>query len=83
MKPARKLLRKLIKEELSEYMIKGFDAKDFVDEALKKSGIKVTKYLPMKSGWLGSRLAGKAAEKTYRWISFVFLTFAGLIGLFG
>ena len=55
MKPARKLLRKLIKEELSEYMIKGFDAKDFVDEALKKSGIKVTKYLPMKSGWLGSR----------------------------
>ena len=55
MKPARKLLRKLIKEELSEYMIKGFDAKDFVDEALKKSGIKVTKYLPMKSGWLRSR----------------------------
>jgi len=34
-------------------------------------------------GWLGSLLAGKAAEKTYRWISFVFLTFAGLIGLFG
>lgn len=55
MKPARKLLRKLIKEELSEYMIKGFDVKEFVDEALKKSGIKVTKYLPMKSGWLGGK----------------------------
>ncbi len=34
-------------------------------------------------GWLGSRLAGKAAEKTYRWIAFAFLTFASQIGLFG
>jgi len=51
-------LKTLIPErngKLKEYMIKGVEVKDFVDEALKKAGIKVTKYLPMKSGWLGSK----------------------------
>lgn len=33
------------------------------------------------TSWLGSRLAGKAAEHTYRWIAYLFLTAAGLIGL--
>ncbi|NQV60288.1 MAG: sulfite exporter TauE/SafE family protein [Alphaproteobacteria bacterium] len=33
--------------------------------------------------WIGSRLAGKAAEQTYRWIAYTFLGVAGLIGLFG
>ena len=42
-------------EELKEYMINGIEVKDFVDKALKKAGIKATKYLPMKSGWLGSK----------------------------
>ena len=35
------------------------------------------------SSWIGSRLADKAAEKTYRSIAFIFLTIAGLVGLFG
>ncbi|MFP6747978.1 MAG: sulfite exporter TauE/SafE family protein [Alphaproteobacteria bacterium] len=35
------------------------------------------------SSWIGSRLAGKAAENTYRWIAYLFLTVAGLFGLFG
>tara|TARA_Y100000310_G_scaffold311065_1_gene356984 strand:- start:926 stop:1561 length:636 start_codon:yes stop_codon:yes gene_type:complete len=42
-------------EGLKEYMIKGVEVKDFVDEALKKAGIKALKYVPMKSGWLGSK----------------------------
>ncbi|MDP7549495.1 MAG: hypothetical protein QGF20_19565, partial [Alphaproteobacteria bacterium] len=33
--------------------------------------------------WIGSRLAGKAAEGTYRWIAYTFLAVAGLFGLFG
>jgi uncharacterized membrane protein YfcA len=33
--------------------------------------------------WIGSRLASKASERLYRWIAYVFLTAAGLIGLFG
>jgi len=33
--------------------------------------------------WIGSKLANKAADKVYRWIAFLFLTFAGLLGLFG
>jgi len=44
-----------VNKKLKEYMIKGVEIKDFVDAALKKSGIKVTKYLPMKSGWLGGK----------------------------
>ena len=35
------------------------------------------------SSWVGSRLAGKAADQTYRWIAYIFLAAAGLIGLFG
>ena len=35
------------------------------------------------SSWLGSRLAGKAAESTYRGIAYLFLSIAGLFGLFG
>lgn len=35
------------------------------------------------TSWLGSRLAGKAAESTYRWIAYVFLATAGLVGLLG
>ncbi len=35
----------------------------------------------LATSWLGSRLAGKAAEQTYRWIAYLFLTAAGLIGL--
>jgi len=42
-------------EELKEYMINGIEVKDFVDEALKKASIKVVKYQPMKSGWLGGK----------------------------
>lgn len=33
--------------------------------------------------WAGSRLAGKASDRLYRWIAYGFLTAAGLIGLFG
>ena len=33
--------------------------------------------------WIGSRLAGKAADQTYRWVAYIFLAVAGLIGLFG
>jgi hypothetical protein len=32
--------------------------------------------------WIGSRLAGKAADQTYRWIAYIFLAVAGLFGLF-
>jgi uncharacterized membrane protein YfcA len=35
------------------------------------------------SSWIGARLAGKAAENTYRRIAYLFLTVAGLFGLFG
>ncbi len=35
------------------------------------------------SSWIGSRLAGKASENTYRWVAYLFLTVAGLFGLIG
>ncbi len=35
------------------------------------------------SSWVGSRLAGKAADATYRWIAYIFLAMAGLFGLIG
>lgn len=37
----------------------------------------------LASSWIGSRLAGKAADQTYRWIAYIFLAAAGLIGLIG
>ena len=37
----------------------------------------------LASSWIGSRLAGKAVDRTYRWIAYIFLSAAGLIGLFG
>ena len=37
----------------------------------------------LASSWTGSRLAGKAADQTYRWIAYIFLAAAGLIGLIG
>ncbi|MDP6689476.1 MAG: sulfite exporter TauE/SafE family protein [Alphaproteobacteria bacterium] len=37
----------------------------------------------LASSWIGSRLAGRAAEQTYRWIAYIFLAVAGLFGLFG
>ncbi len=37
----------------------------------------------LASSWIGSRLAGKAADQTYRWIAYIFLTAAGIIGLVG
>ena len=37
----------------------------------------------LTSSWIGSRLAGRAAEQTYRWIAYIFLAVAGLFGLFG
>ena len=37
----------------------------------------------LASSWPGSRLAGKAADQTYRWIAYIFLAAAGLIGLIG
>jgi uncharacterized membrane protein YfcA len=33
--------------------------------------------------WIGSRLAGRAADRHYRWIAYVFLTAAGVFGLIG
>jgi len=44
-----------VNRKLREYMIKGLEVKDFVDKALKKAGIKVLKYVPMKSGWLDGK----------------------------
>ncbi|HJM92701.1 MAG: sulfite exporter TauE/SafE family protein [Alphaproteobacteria bacterium] len=37
----------------------------------------------LASSWIGSRLAGKAADQTYRWIAYIFLAAAGIIGLVG
>jgi uncharacterized membrane protein YfcA len=33
--------------------------------------------------WIGSRLVGRAADRHYRWIAYVFLAAAGLFGLVG
>jgi hypothetical protein len=37
----------------------------------------------LTSSWIGSRGGGKAADQTYRWIAYIFLAAAGIIGLVG
>ena len=67
---------------VSVILVGMFAITDHIGVAILIDAVILTPIL-MLGSWIGSRLANKAPEKVYRGIAFVFLAFAGLVGLFG